>query len=103
MGAAAPEDPGASDVAVATVAFGGDLDLIVAPAITRRLLRAANGVSVVQMDLGAVTFFDSSAVHATLDAYRSLGQMGVRLVVTNPPPLVCRVLEITGALDLLTG
>src|SRR5688572_14621099 len=50
-----------------------------------------------EVDLGGVTFFDSSALRALLAAHRR----NPRLLIVNPSDRVMHVLEITGTGDVL--
>ncbi|HEV8296781.1 MAG TPA: STAS domain-containing protein [Acidimicrobiales bacterium] len=97
------EAAGSSTAAAVTITLDGDLDLLRADDVRARILAAhRSGVTTVQLDMAAVTFFDSSALRAVLQARQTFRQAGVELVVTERSPHVERVLEVTGTLDLLT-
>jgi anti-anti-sigma factor len=55
----------------------------------------------VTVDLGGVTFMDSSGIVVLLHAHRRATALGCPLVVADPQPAVRRVLQITGALAVL--
>ncbi|MFP5256505.1 MAG: STAS domain-containing protein [Acidimicrobiia bacterium] len=60
----------------------------------------------VQIDLGGVTFMDSSGLAAVLEAHRRLAVQHRRLVVLDRSPAVQRVLDLAGVsahLDLGQG
>jgi anti-sigma B factor antagonist len=79
------------------VHLSGDLDMDTADAafdVVDAAIRAANGL-VVKVDLGAVTFADSSALTMLLNAQRRADADGVELVLRNVPKQMCRTLEIT--------
>ena len=57
--------------------------------------------SVLRVDLGLVTFLDSAAVGALVDAQRKAVGDGVRIVVFRASPFVHRQLRIAGVHDLL--
>ena len=82
----------------------GEIDMAVADrlhqAITAHL---ANGAVRVVVDLGDVTFLDSSGIRALLSAYRFATEHKRSLTVENPLPMVRTVLEIVGVVSLLTG
>ena len=79
------------------VHLDGELDLAAAPALRARLtdLLVLGGRDVV-VDLGAVTFFDTSALEALVEGHRLGRATGARLVLRHVPAHVRRVLEITG-------
>jgi anti-anti-sigma factor len=76
-----------------TYFLGGELDLSTAPILTEAMADSvALGGSIV-LDIGALTFVDSTGVHAIMDAARSLGANGC-LLIHSPQPIVARVLEL---------
>jgi anti-anti-sigma factor len=93
----------AGDPVVVTV--GGEVDLgnsaSLAAAIGEALEQDA--VSSVEVDLGAVTFLDSSGIAALLKGRRLADDAGVDYRVTGMHGIVRQVLELTGVLDHLTG
>jgi anti-sigma B factor antagonist len=78
-----------------TVEVAGELDMATAPqleAVAADVLSTGRGVTI---DMGGVTFVDSSGLGAVLRIASSLdGQGPLRLV--NVPPLVARVIQLTG-------
>ena len=78
-----------------TVEVAGELDMATAPqleAVAADVLSQHKGVT---LDMGGVTFVDSSGLGAVLRIASSLdGQGPLRLV--NVPPLVARVIQLTG-------
>ena len=50
----------------------------------------------VALDLGGVTFMDSSGIAVLLRAYRRLGALGGEVRVHNVPPQAARVLRAAG-------
>jgi len=85
------------------VVASGDLDLASAPVHRRRLTAVGDaGWPEVTVDLRAVTFADSSALHVLLDARdRITGRGGTLRVIVAPGP-VARLLDVTGVGTLLT-
>ena len=76
----------------------GEIDRASAPSFTAELHNALDaGDAVIVVDLEAVTFMDSSGVHALVTAHQSAPE---RLRLGSVHPAVQRVLEITGLLDV---
>jgi anti-sigma B factor antagonist len=79
----------------------GEVDIATAPGLTTALdgaMRGSAGAFVV--DLGDVTFVDSSAVSALLRARAFLGREERDLVVVCPPGASRRIFEVAGITDL---
>lgn len=80
----------------------GELDLAVADSFRRELQDAVRAADrAVHVDLAAVTFIDSTALAALVDAWRQAAERSVVLCVLRPAPNVRRVLAITGLDQLL--
>jgi anti-anti-sigma factor len=60
---------------------------------------AAEGTTTVVLDLGEVTFFDSSAIRALLGARTALEPRGVTIALGPRSDIVQRVVELTGLLE----
>jgi anti-anti-sigma factor len=77
---------------VVTVVVAGEIDLDTAPAVRDEVLRHLQGGATVHLDLGEVTFMDSSGLHLLLATRRRAAEVGaaLRLVRVSPPvpPLV---------------
>jgi anti-anti-sigma factor len=88
--------------ALIVVTPAGDMDLAAAPSI-RDILRAAvaAGVERIDVDMGNVTFLDSSAIGVLVAAHRAAADRGIRLRLRRPGPVVRMVLEITNLAGLL--
>ena len=84
-----------STTAEGRLALRGELDLLSFPALEAVLARAE--IQGNEIDLGDVTFFDSSVLRAFLAAPRR----NASLRIVNPSKAVMRVLEITGTIDYL--
>ena len=78
------------------VAVGGELDFLSAPALAKAMrdLIEDQGHLDVVLDLGAVTFIDSSGVRTILDARSALCGRNGRFTITDPSAAVDRVFEI---------
>jgi anti-anti-sigma factor len=92
-----PAPPG-----VVLLELRGEFDVAAAPAARERLEQArAQRPRGVVLDLGDVTFADSSALRELLRADAALRGDGSLLVIAAVPPVVERLLTITRASDLL--
>ena len=87
---------------VATIALSGGLDLATAPILSDRLAPfEGNGVSTIVLDLHDLTFIDSTALHAFLEARNRAMSNGQRLLVRGASPTAQRHIEIVGLQLLL--
>ncbi|MET8836743.1 STAS domain-containing protein [Micromonospora sp. NPDC004540] len=82
----------------------GDLDMAGVPAFDRALDRVLDRPDLVEVvvDLAAVPFLDSTGVAALLRGAAEAVGRGATLRVTDPQPVVARVLRMT-AVDVLLG
>jgi anti-anti-sigma factor len=78
----------------------GELDTHTAPDLVERLASVPDG-TVLGVDLAGTTFMSSAGLSALLDARRRLVAGGGELRVESPSPAVARLLELSGAADLL--
>jgi anti-anti-sigma factor len=74
--------------------LSGELDASTCQGLAERLTGPPG--SLVVVDLGDLTFMDSSGLGAIHRARREAIKNGGNLVVSRPSPIVYRVLEITG-------
>lgn len=89
--------------ATTTIALAGELDPATAPALSEAIAAAAgDGVTQVDIDLGGITFLDSSGVRVLVSAREQLRAGGVGLSLRNPNPNIRRVLDITGLGEVIT-
>jgi stage II sporulation protein AA (anti-sigma F factor antagonist) len=87
------------------VGFAGDLDAGTADQFflaVLRLLRTARE-SRLQLDLSGVGFLSAAGVHALVRCQRQAVAMQRRLCVCSPQPIVRRVLQVAGVLELLVS
>ena len=79
--------------------LAGELDLSVRAAVVTRLTGAVAGheqpPTRVVIDLGQVSFCDSSGLGALLDVRRAAGEAGVAVSLRSVPPALDRLLELT--------
>jgi anti-sigma B factor antagonist len=85
-----------------TVHLEGELDLVeredVRDAILEALERRPGRLIV---DLGRLSFIDSSGVHLLIEAVQQSAERGVHLTIVPGPPSVHRIFEICNLTDLL--
>ncbi len=80
----------------------GEIDMATASELADELLRyAATTEGDVVVDCCELEFIDSAGIGAILAAYRTLRDLGRRLVVENPSPMTRRVFELSGLTELL--
>ncbi|MEA3019884.1 MAG: hypothetical protein QOI47_1408 [Actinomycetota bacterium] len=80
----------------------GEVDIVTAPVLQRHLDSAiAAGRPVVVIDLSATSFLDARGVAVLVSTREQLSRNGGRLVISKPPSLVRRVLELADQIDRL--
>jgi anti-anti-sigma factor len=91
--------------ATARVAVVGEVDLATASVLRGRLLRVLHDQTpaVLDVDLAGVTFLDCAGIGALVEVRDAAVQAGRQMRVTHPQPIVHRVLETMGLLELLTA
>lgn len=79
----------------------GELDLAAAPVFSEAIASCVltRPVDLV-LDLGGVTFLDSSGLHVLIDGRRIARETGVPLLLRSVPGPVLRVLDLTGTAEL---
>jgi len=81
---------------VARLAVVGELDMAVAPRLENELLRVENdGVDAALVDLGELTFMDSTGLHVLLRAKRRANDNGHNLAIVGVGGLPRRLFELT--------
>jgi anti-sigma B factor antagonist len=83
----------------------GDIDLTSTPAMRKILQQvvALGNCRQIDVDMGAVTFLDSSGLGMLVAARRAAMAAGVALRLREPGPVVRMVLEVTNLEEMLTG
>jgi anti-anti-sigma factor len=86
------------------IGLSGELDTTMCTELTDVLASELHrpGIIVVQADLNAVTFLDSSAISVLIGAYRTATATGRRFTISRPHGHVRRVLDVTGVLPTLS-
>jgi len=87
---------------VTLISVRGELDLATAPELselTTRLLE--QGDSRLVYDLSGLTFCDSTGLTVFVRAKNRIDELGGRLSLAAPSPIVHRVLDVSGLLQVL--
>jgi anti-sigma B factor antagonist len=75
----------------------GELDMATRPKVERALRRAEDsGAAVIEIDLGGLTFMDSSGVHIALEARDRAHRRGHVLLLLQGAEAVQRIFALTG-------
>jgi anti-anti-sigma factor len=72
----------------------GELDALTAVDLHHRIAQVAEGD--LELDLGGVTFIDSSGLAAIIEGHLRLGAQQRRLVIIERSPAVQRVFDLSG-------
>lgn len=82
--------------------LAGELDLVAAPTLHKELHSTlVSGTHKLILDLGAVTFMDSSGLRTLLSVHEEALEQGVDFVLRRVPASVQRLFDITGVTDEL--
>jgi anti-anti-sigma factor len=84
-----------------TVALEGELDFGTAFDVEMRLEDAIRRAQHLVIDLGAVTFIDSTGLGVLVEANQRARREGVTLEILSGPRAVQQVFEVSGLLDAL--
>ncbi len=76
----------------------GELDLVTAPSLAQALREAEGGDGAIVLDLGELSFMDSSGLAVVLAAVRRSDANGRRLTVRAGDGRARRLLELAGAM-----
>jgi len=80
----------------------GEVDMSNAPELRQAVEEAlATGARSVTVDLGEVTFVDSTGLAALIGGHRRAAELGITYRVTNPVAHVAQVLDVAGLTKLL--
>jgi anti-sigma B factor antagonist len=82
--------------------LGGEIDASTAPSLTAAFLEGPNNPrAVVEVDVGAVTFMDSSGLRALLLLVKHVAESGGTVAMCRTPPQLKRLIQLAGADDML--
>lgn len=84
--------------AYSLVTLAGEADMNTREALRDALAQAAGqGARHLLVDLSELEFIDSAAMHELMAVRASFGEAGGQLALIAPQPLVARVLDLSGA------
>ena len=83
------------------VVLAGECDFATCGELTSALLSALSSAQVVVVDVGGLTFLDSSGINSLVTAHHAAQRADARLYLVNASGVVATVLDITGVGDLL--
>ncbi|MCM0677834.1 STAS domain-containing protein [Micromonospora phytophila] len=83
------------------VRLAGECDLAARDELTSVLMAAVAGANIVVVDMGGLTFLDSTGIHGLVTAHHAARRAGGRLYLVNATGMVANVLDITGVGELL--
>jgi anti-anti-sigma factor len=78
------------------IAPGGELDLATVPVVEEELRRAEQSEDLIVLDLGDVTFMDSTGIRMVIAADQRLRSHDASLRIVHVPPHVSRLFELAG-------
>jgi anti-anti-sigma factor len=85
------------------VVVAGELDDSTAPILRERLVQVtANLVGDLVLDIGLLTFVDSTGLALFVAQHKKLQSMGSQLIIVSPGPMARRLFEITGLTQVFT-
>ena len=84
------------------VALRGELDIGVVEDLHELLTATIAHAPLIEIDLAAVTFIDSTVISTLISAHHRATAAGARLSVSNTTGHVHRVLDMTGVLPILS-
>jgi anti-anti-sigma factor len=85
------------------VVLAGELDDATVPTLHHALLDPINHLKDhLVLDIGMLTFLDSSGLGLFVAVHKKLESKGCKLTIFAPTPMARRVLEITGLTEVLT-
>ncbi len=83
------------------VAVGGELDTYTAVEFRRALLEVIETAPEVVVNLGGLTFTDSSGLSVFIAAHKRATALDTRLLFARVPAFLARILDITGLDEVL--
>ncbi len=89
--------------AATTVVLAGEIDFASESSLTDALVDAVESSREVFVDLGLVTYLDSTGIRALVVAYEEAGARDGAVTIRRASAQVRRVLDASGVLALLTG
>jgi anti-anti-sigma factor len=92
-----------ADAAPALVALSGEMDIVSAGSFTEAMAELEDSASDgIVIDVGGLTFIDSSGINALVQAVRAFATRGGRAVLASPGAHIQRVFQITHVGEIVT-
>ena len=92
----------AAEAAPAFVVLSGEMDIVSTASFADAMAELeGSSPDAVVIDIGALTFIDSSGINALVQAARIVEERGGRAVLASPAPHVQRVFDITHVGDVV--
>jgi anti-sigma B factor antagonist len=80
-----------------TMVLSGELDVATAPLLRDRLAEVTDELETeLVLDIGGLTFIDSTGLSLIVSAHKALKARGAALVVSSPTRMALRLFEISG-------
>jgi anti-anti-sigma factor len=99
-----PAQPDIDTRHIVRVSVAGEVDLSSSDVLRVRLFNVLSALRPrhLEIDLAGVPFMDCSGLTVLVVLGQAAARTGCQLRITNPQPIVRRVLDLTGLLDVLT-
>ena len=78
------------------IAVRGEVDIHTAPKVQYAIERGANGVGALVVDMGGITFVDSTALSMFMRTKDSLQEQDISMKLVEPSEAVDRIFRVTG-------
>ncbi len=85
-----------SELGPCAYALAGEIDASAVPALTDTFQTLPDGSDDIVIDLGSVTFIDSSGLRVLIDVHQRAEESSRRMVLRSPSQSVARLLEVAG-------
>lgn len=85
------------------VTLSGEIDVNAAAGLLDLLKGTIDTADLVEVDIQALEFIDSTVISALITARNTARASGRRIVLVNPAGRIRRTLQITGVLDTLSA
>jgi anti-sigma B factor antagonist len=93
-------EPSGSGGSGPVLRVSGEVDIQTSPILDEHLQRVLEGASSMVVDLGGVTFLDSTGLSVLIGGLKRCESAGGALRVASPRPNVRRVFEVTGLAEV---
>lgn len=91
-----------ADNGTMTLTLSGRLDTNSSPALADIISTIDDGVSVLILDLGSLSYMSSAGLRVVLSAQKKMKSLKGKMIVKNVNSMIMEVFEVTGFVDILT-